>query len=492
VLPKLVASNTFTFLKRGIAVFTLTAWLLGQTPAPQPPGPAPDPARPPLTPVRSSEDFGFLRDPSKRTDFWDPVKFIPIGSSGKSYLTLGFEYRAEYEWYNNANWGSGAQDGGGYALQRVMPLLDLHIGDHFRAFTQFKYDTVDGRRGGPRPVIDADRGDVHEAFFEVSTNLHKEKRLTLRVGRQELVFGSGRLVDDNEGVNVKSSFDGARLFADTGTVQVSLFATRPAESNTGPFDDSPNHRQSFWGAYGTAPAFAMKRAKFDLYYFGLDTKRTRYQRGAGRETRHSVGVRAFNRADGAPPETGWTYNWEGVWQWGTFAGAPIRAWTWATDTGYTWAEVRFQPHIAVRADSASGDHNPAGKGNFSTFNPLFPRGAYFAPKLVLAGPNNFYDVRPLVQFALRKNVTGQLDASWFWRESIHDGLYGIGGQLLRPGSMSRARYIGAQADLEIRWALDPHLTLVYNFGGFRAGQFLRETPPGANVVLVNIGLTYKF
>lgn len=31
------------------------------------------------------------------------------------------------------------------------------------------------------------------------------------VGRQEVVLGTGRLLDDNEGVNVRSAFDGVRF-----------------------------------------------------------------------------------------------------------------------------------------------------------------------------------------------------------------------------------------------------------------------------------------
>src|SRR3984957_20821041 len=67
-----------------------------QTPQPMPPGPPPDPARPPLTPVdQADENFTFLKDPSKRTDFWDFLKYIPLNQQGDDYLTLGFEHSFE-------------------------------------------------------------------------------------------------------------------------------------------------------------------------------------------------------------------------------------------------------------------------------------------------------------------------------------------------------------------------------------------------------------
>src|SRR5947207_2560415 len=53
-----------------------SAWLLAQTPQPMPPGPPPNPARPPLAPVdQVDENFTFLRNPTNRTDMWDPLKY---------------------------------------------------------------------------------------------------------------------------------------------------------------------------------------------------------------------------------------------------------------------------------------------------------------------------------------------------------------------------------------------------------------------------------
>src|SRR5271165_698287 len=59
------------------------------------------------------------------------------------------------------------QDHNGYVLNRVMPHFDLHAGGYFRFFTELKFDFTSGRNGGPRPGIDEDRGDVHQAFIEI-------------------------------------------------------------------------------------------------------------------------------------------------------------------------------------------------------------------------------------------------------------------------------------------------------------------------------------
>ncbi len=41
--------------------------------------------------LRYEEDFSDLRDPARRTDPWDLLKFIPLNPDATSYLTLGGE-----------------------------------------------------------------------------------------------------------------------------------------------------------------------------------------------------------------------------------------------------------------------------------------------------------------------------------------------------------------------------------------------------------------
>src|SRR5882757_1196692 len=60
-----------------MAIPSTRGW--AQTPQPLPPGPPQDPARPLLTPVdQADENFSFLKNPSKRTDLWDPLKYVPL------------------------------------------------------------------------------------------------------------------------------------------------------------------------------------------------------------------------------------------------------------------------------------------------------------------------------------------------------------------------------------------------------------------------------
>src|SRR5580658_4177408 len=75
-----------------------TGSLKAQTPDPTPTD-APQPGvRPPLSPFPRYEDWSFLRDPAKRVDPYDRLKFIPLHESGTIYLTLGLENRPEFQY----------------------------------------------------------------------------------------------------------------------------------------------------------------------------------------------------------------------------------------------------------------------------------------------------------------------------------------------------------------------------------------------------------
>src|SRR5687767_14615468 len=132
--------------------------------------------------LRYDEDYRYLRDSARRTDFLDPIKYIPLTESGASYLTLGGEIRDRYEYFRNPIWGAAPQDNDGYWLHRYMLHADAQFGDSFRAFVQLKSGLETGRRGGPRPT-DRDEADLHQAFFDMRVAFADTNALTLRLGR---------------------------------------------------------------------------------------------------------------------------------------------------------------------------------------------------------------------------------------------------------------------------------------------------------------------
>jgi hypothetical protein len=435
--------------------------------------------------LREDDDWTFLADPCIRQDFWDPIKYIPLREGAPGwYLTIGGEAREVWEQIGNDNWGQ-QPFMNGYFDQRYMLSLDAHYGKHVRTFVEFKSGLNGFRIGGPRP-IDEKRLDFQAAFLEAGTS-GTRNWIQLRVGIQEMEYGSGRLIDVREGPNVRLSFTGFKIRAKTGAWRIDGFAMRPNLDKFGFFDDAPNHQVEFWGIYATRPI--TKRVSLDAYYLGLDRKDATYQRGTAHELRHTIGGRLFRPV--AREGRGWDFDYEALWQFGTFGPDNIRAWTAASDTGYSLANVALKPRFSLKADVSSGDDPRT--NTLGTFDPLFPIGNYFG---VLAttgpGPLNFMDLHPRVQTELPHGVSVSTDWVFYWRENTLDGVYSVPGFLIRAAGTSDARFVGQRPGIEVRWQVDRHAYFQADYGIFYAGEFLKQTMPGQNLNYWAVWAGYKF
>jgi Alginate export len=443
--------------------------------------------------LREDEDWSFLADPARRQDVWDPVKYIRLREGHDDwFMTISGEAREMWEQIGNDNWGQGSPPfttpslfWNGYLDERYMLGFDIHYGKHIRTFVDLKSGLNSYRFGGPRP-IDEKKLDFQAAFLQIGTS-EGQRFINLRVGRQELEYGSGRLIDIREGPNVRLSFDGFTVKSKFDQWSIDGFAMRPDLDKPGFFDNAPNHQVGFWGVYVTRSL--PNRTTLELYYLGLDRKEATFQRGTAQEVRHSLGGRISRPI--ATERPGWDFDDEALWQFGTFGSDDIQAWTVATETGYRIPTIPLKPRFSVKADISSGDH--PNSNTLGTFNPLFPKGDYFG---VLAttgpGPINFIDVHPHVETTLPHDVSVSFDWIVQWRESLDDGVYSVPGFLIRAADGSRARFVGHRPGTQIRWQVNRHLWFQGDYGIFYAGRFLKETQPGRNLNYWALWAGYKF
>ncbi len=433
----------------------------------------------PFKPLRYDEDYAYLRDSELLAAPLDGIKFIPMGAGGARFLTLGGEVRERYEYYENASWGLGPQDGNGYLLQRYMIHADAHFGDSFRLFTQLKSGLEKGRAGGPRPT-DEDRLDLSQAFFD----FRPATAVTLRIGRQEMSYGSSRLVSFREGPNVRLAFDGVKAIVKLPRWQVDAFATRPVQTNPGTFDDRGDAKTGFWGLYAVTPVAWLPSGHADIYYLGLDRSDAHFDQGTAVERRDTLGTRLWGQ------NAHWDYNVELVYQFGTFGTGNIRAWTIASDFGFTFTAARLRPRLGLKANVTSGDANP-NDNDLQTFNPLFPRGSYFgAPALI--GPSNHVDLHPQLDLVFKNRLTLTIDWDWFWREDRGDAIYGPAVNVLRSGDVDASRYVGDQMELALEIRINRHVTFTGDYARFYAGDFLRETSPGRDITHFSAWVAFRF
>lgn len=449
-----------------------------------PPPPAsgmPMPA--PYKSQHAEEDFSALKDPAKRTDLFDPLKYIPLLDKDDWVLSLGGEARERYEYFNNRNFGAGTQDHNGYLLQRYMFFGDFHLGHQTRIFSEFKSGQINFSQSSPRST-DGNQFDLHQAFFDFTIDPRSDISVTLRPGRQELAFGASRLVTLRDALNDRLTFDGVRAMATGEGWRIDGIAVRPVLTRPGVFDDITDANTNFWGAYAVKAYSAASKGGGDLYYFGLHRKGAQLNQLTGREQRHTIGARLFDRV-GA-----WDYDIEGTFQWGSFGSGEIQAWRIAFDGGYELSSLPFRPRLHLQVDLMSGDRHQ-GDQNSESFNPLFPRALYFG-LIGLIGPVNLINTHPSIDFQLTEKLRATTKVDFFWRQSVNDGVYNPAGGVLRAAGNSNATYVGSQAQAELYWEINRHLVLIANYTHFFTGQFLRETGASRDIDYVTTWMTVRF
>src|SRR6267142_5998564 len=186
--------------------------------------------------LREDDDWSFLADPAERQEFWDPIKYIRMRPGRNDwFLSIGGEAREVWEQIGNDNWGQ-QPFMNSYLNERYMLYFDVHYGKHVRTFLGLKSGLNSFRIGGPRP-IDEKKLDFQVGFIELGTS-KGENSFRLRIGRQELEYGSGRLIDVREGPNVRLSFDGFKVRSGIGRWQIDGFALRPDLDKPGFFNNA--------------------------------------------------------------------------------------------------------------------------------------------------------------------------------------------------------------------------------------------------------------
>src|SRR5260221_177585 len=390
-----------------------------------------------------------------RTDLWDAVKFVPLSADGTTSLALGGEARATYERFGNPDFGLTPPDPDGYLLQRYLLHIDVHAGSRVRVWTEFSSGFENGRIGGPRPVIDEDKLDLHQAFVDVTVDVAGPSAAVIRVGRQEIALGSGRLYALREGPNVPLSFDVVRVIAHAGPWQLDGWAGRPGDTTPGVFDDGSPRSFDVWGVYGSRViTLSRQRVGLDVYYLGLARDAAQFEQGTANETRHTFGARVWHQG-------AWAYDAEAMFQAGRFGAGDIRAWRSVIEGSHLLADAVWLPRLGLVLDAASGDKNHADP-NLQTFNAMFQSGMY-SGRAQLLGPSNSIRFEPSVTFAPARQGLVSVGLGFYWRQSVDDGFYGIPGQAVVPSNGAAARYEGSRPTLQNDMPSNVHSTMPGNF-----------------------------
>ena len=433
-------------------------------------------------PNLADEDWSFLRDPAEREDFFDPAKYVRLGRENR-YLTIGVEARLTAQGFRIRPTAQTESTRDNYFLQRYLFSTDLRLNERFRVYSELQTGIINGRQGTVRPT-DKNLTDVHQLFFEWRRPTAAGGAFGVRVGRQELTIGSSRMISASPGLNVKRSFDGARVAYARGGWTVLASVAKLVALRPGSFDDRWQNEETFWGVGVARDSPVFDQVRTTIYYLALDKKHAGYAQGVAHDVRHTVGVHLAG--------TGFRVdiNYDGIWQWGTFGDGSVRAWAVSTDTGYRFRLWNRTARVGLRFDVASGDAD-AGDPDLESFNPFFP-GSSFAGLVGFFGPTNLTDLNPAFIIPLIPELNVVFESPCYWRTSNGDGIYGTNINLLIPPTAGEGRAVGCNPGFVGVWQVSRHLSVTGALTRFLPGKFLDQTFVSEGFGFYSVATVFRF
>lgn len=410
------------------------------------------------------DNFAYLDDPNNTEhDLFDPLKRIRLGDNW--LFTTGGDVRARYQTEYNSRL---TQRNNEYLLTRTRVYGDLWFRDDFRLYAEGIFAQSNWENLPPLPS-DENYADFLNLFVDLKLLTLGDSPVYARVGRQELLFGSQRLVSPLDWANTRRTFQGARVFRTSEKTDVDLFWVQPVIPTRDRLDSVDNN-QNFAGAWVTHRPD--KNHTIDAYYLMLDNTNRVVQRGLTRapSTRHTFGGRLVGQ--GVPADENFLYDFEGAMQLGTQDRQDVVAGMGTAGLGYNLKGRPWNPTLWLYYDYASG-----GRGDtVHTFDQLYPFGHYYLGWIDVVGRQNIQDVNVHLYLYPTKWLTLWVQGHSFYLANRRDALYSAAGTVIRYDPSGQAgSNVGQELDLVLNFHLSKHSDVLVGYSHLWGGEFLQNT-----------------
>jgi hypothetical protein len=386
------------------------------------------------------------------------------------------------EGFENSGFNSTRDDG--YFLTRFRVGATLTARPWLSGQVQIHDARVAKKTVGPTGSPFSAPFDLRVGYADVGS---AKSAVTVRGGRQELVYGDQRLVGHLGWTNAARSFDGVKATVrnQSKTLSVDMFAASVVRILDSEFDKSGAGNR-FLGGYGTASTL-VKNASVEPYLFWKrDTNLTGEQGAVGSLHETTTGVRFAGKLPAALD-----YNIEMALQRGSLESNDISAWA-----GHWQLRESLAGPGAVKLTGefnyASGDANPT-DGTRGTFDQLYPTGHDKYGLADQVGWKNIQHLRGGFEVTPWKGWPITTNYHTWWLAEARDALYTAGGAVLAriPAGASDS-HVGQELDLQLSHALTQQLLVSGGYAHIFPGGFLKEATPGASYSYPYVMVTYVF
>lgn len=392
---------------------------------------------------------------------------------------------------NNATLGGAAGIAGrvkstddDYVLNQTRLWADADVNEHLRVFIQLQDARTFGAEGTTvgfaNPGVENSIFDLHQGYFDIKKLF--DLPLTVRVGRQEIIWGDHRVIGNFVWSNVGRVFDGGRIMWDTDAIHAETFAVKVDEDGFFATDGDDSSDETAYAAQ-----LGLKKlvpgALLELMYIHKNDQDTLANvatasgyaaPGDGPIEIHDMGI----RIDGKVPNLdAIDYTVESHYQVGDYGDQNQKAWAFAGRAGYTFKELAWTPRFGLEYDYASGDDDVT-DNDHKTFDNLYPtnhwQGNYGF--IDLLSWQNMHDFRANIKVVPTNKLTVQVDYHYYLLAQEEDGWYLANGTLAIPrpgvGFDDDDNDLAQEVDLTVSYQLYKNIGILAGYSFFKAEDWI--------------------
>jgi len=326
--------------------------------------------------------------------------------------------------------------------------------------------------------------DLHLAW--VSFGKQEGPGLFVKVGRQDMVIGSGHLLaaTDYWWTYAARNFDVVYGSYTNKYFKSELVAGSAVLVNTAGFDEHRpgDHVYAEYNSFGhIVPGASVEPYLIVRTLDGVKSKEGQ----VGNMDTLAVGVRLVGKI------RGFDYNFEPLHQFGSYSNDTLRAAGLLTGAGWLVSSKGWKPRIYTDYEYASGDD---AKKNYTreTFDNMF---GFNWPMNSVTGQfawKNLKDLRAGVEFAPFKKLKFKVDGREYWLANIHDGLYNALGTRTVFNPDAKSAHIGESIEMMATATVTKSTSFGFGVGTIFPGEYLKESKKDQAYIYPYISFTQTF
>ncbi|WP_300977162.1 alginate export family protein [Flavobacterium sp.] len=419
---------------------------------------------------RFADNFDLLKKDTLKINTPLPeLKSMAIASDCK--LSIGGEIREQFQYYANENWAANGNLNNNKVsvLQRYALHANFTLGKHFRIYSEIFSAFEDGRKT-PNRIIDENKLDLHQVFFDFYTKLNENNDLIIRIGRQEMAYAQGKLFHYRDATNTRQAYEGIKTEWKNKHFQIDAFYMNPLLYKTNVFDDKANYDNHFYGIWAKIPLKNIFSSNLEPYLLNSYKKNAVFYNQSGKQNRYTFGLR-WHKTDAQP----FNFDIDAAVQTGTIGDNSIFAYNLQGEISYKLA-IPWNPTLRLATEFVSGDRSSTNQ--LETFDVLYPLN-YYGLVLPIV-PTNIKDIvfginaQPMPKLDLKAQVF------YIMRNSNSDGLYSPPMGLAHTnksitGSLSDKDYVCTMYWLQGTYNFRKYIQLGLTYNYVTNGNYIENT-----------------